>query len=670
MRRPMNVFVLLVLCSGATDSLRAGTQLISLKKPILRQLAEGDSHSYQIRIEADSFVYAELQQIDFDGKVTIYSPAGAIVGVFDHSARGADPVQFDTKESGTYKFVVEGFRGQFGDYALDLENIEPTASEPEQRLNQLLTSFAGDDNPGAVVAVIQDGVVTHAEAVGMASLVYGVPFTRMTPSNIGSVSKQFTAWAITKLAADGLIELDDDVRQYFPTLPDFGQVVTVRHLLNHTNGYREFLNMLYMSGRRTGEGDYIGRDEVLNLLENQAELQSAPGSQYNYNNSAYTLAALLVERVTKQPFHLWLKSNLFEPLGMRNTRLRSHTGEIIPNAAEGYLAAREAPFRLATDLGGGGEAMMGPGGIYSTVDDLALWMGNFTSGTVGSRQQITEMFTANVAEPGNNLFYGLGVDISNYRGLELISHDGADTAHRAELWYFPTLNAGIVGMSNNGRFDSYKVLSAVADVFFAEHLREDVPAAVLGDPGKSPIEFNPDSYLQLAGQYEWVGYPGVMTFIEVNDSGIYVSRPGGEPQPATPKSASVIQVSSDSQFRFSFTADGVVETLTIEDGSSIVARKLDPWLPETSEYSALVGDYYAEELGTVYKVIFEDGQLLARHHRIGDMVLTPKVVDTFNANDALSEVRFVRDDNGKVTGFMGSNIRTLNIWFRKQSQDN
>ncbi|MGY8794502.1 MAG: serine hydrolase domain-containing protein, partial [Woeseiales bacterium] len=166
---------------------------------------------------------------------------------------------------------------QPGDYSISLQRIEAVALVPERRLDQLLSAFEGDDQPGAVVAVIRNGRVIHSHAVGMANLQHRIPFTRRTVSNIGSVSKQFTGFAVAMLAAEGKLSFDEDVRQYFPELPDLGRVVTIRHLLTHTSGYREFLNLLAMSGTRLEDGDYIDRDVILKILQRQESLQSEPG---------------------------------------------------------------------------------------------------------------------------------------------------------------------------------------------------------------------------------------------------------------------------------------------------------------------------------------------------------------------------------------------------------
>ncbi len=659
------IVLLLLSVTGCARS-DAETVLV-VGQPVSAMLEVHDQADYATDLEANNFVYGEIDQVDFDVKVTVLDPSGNIVGTFDGSARGAEPIQFESKTAGRFTIRIEGFEDQSGSYSIALERAEPVATDPQERLDQLLSAYVGDSTPGAIVAVIRDGEVVHYQAVGMANLTFDIPFDRQTVSNIGSVSKQFTAFAVVKLAADGLLSLDDDVREYFPEIPDLGHVVTVRNILNHTSGYREFLNLLFMAGVRLDNGDFISRDEVLRILERQPALQDEPGSRYNYNNTAYSLAALLVEKVTDTPFQVWMKENVFTPLGMTHTRIRSHTGEIVPNAAEGYVSADEAPYRISIDLGGGGGATMGPGGIYTTIDDLARWIGNFKSGEVGGADVIAKMMTPQIETPGTDRFYGLGLVIDKQRGLSRVWHNGADTAHRAELLYFPEIDAGVVAMSNNGSFDS-SMARKVAAAFFATDMEAEEPAASVAettDTASAP-DIDAAAFEGFVGQYEFNDYPGVVIIVSLDGDNVFVQSPGGDKQPASPLSPTSLRLSADQSLEFNVDDNGVVESLTIKGGNELTATKLEDWAPATADLAMYAGRYFSEELDTVYTVEVEDDGLVLRHRRLDDVELTPKVTDTFNGSGAISEVKFVRNENGELTGLMASNVRTLNVWFKKQ----
>ena len=162
------------------------------------------------------------------------------------------------------------------------------------------------------MGVIKGGKLAFVKAYGAADLTYGMPFTPETPTNIGSSSKQFTGFALALLASRGKISLDDDVRKHIPELKDFGKKITVRHLLTHTTGYREFINTLIIEGRQVLEGDYIAPDEVIKVINRQPTLQNEPGAEFNYNNSAFSLATIVVERVTGRPFSEWMRDEVLE----------------------------------------------------------------------------------------------------------------------------------------------------------------------------------------------------------------------------------------------------------------------------------------------------------------------------------------------------------------------
>jgi len=219
---------------------------------------------------------------------------------FDGPSRGPEVFQFETEASGVFLVRVRPFEEGSGDYTIELITVEPAATEPAGKVDQMLAAFSGPETPGVVVGVVDGGELVFAEAYGMANLEHGIPFTVDLSSNIGSVTKHFTAMGILLLEQDGKLSLEDDVREYIPELPDFGATVTVKNLLNHTGGYREIYNFLPMAGRQ-GE-DAIRREEAIRIVQRQPELQAAPNTEFNYNNTGYILLATIIERVSGKSF--------------------------------------------------------------------------------------------------------------------------------------------------------------------------------------------------------------------------------------------------------------------------------------------------------------------------------------------------------------------------------
>jgi CubicO group peptidase (beta-lactamase class C family) len=421
--------------------------------------------TFRLELEAMTFLYGEANQLTVDVVVTLYDSAGTVVGRVDGPARGPEIFTFEVKKAGRYLLEIKPFEQESGDYTLELKRVEAFAKTPEGRAEQLFLPYSGKDQAGGVVGVIQDGKVIFSSAHGMANLTYAIPYEVNTPSNIGSVSKQFTAMAILLLEKQGKLSLEDDVREYIPELPDLGQVVTLRNMLNHTNGFREVYNLMPMTGWK-GE-DVLLREEVLEILKRQEKLQAAPGEEYNYNNSAFIMLAEIVERISGQTFPEFMEEQVFGPLGMRSTVVRPDPATVVPEASQGYVAD-SAGFHIAGDL----YASYGAGGIYTTVEDFSKWMGNFADPVVGDRELIARMVHRDTLNNGDTLNYGLGIGVDEVRGLVTYSHGGADIAHRAYLMYFPELNAGAVAMSNNAVFDPAHVAYEMAAFYFGEEMEQ------------------------------------------------------------------------------------------------------------------------------------------------------------------------------------------------------
>ena len=524
----------------------------------------------------------------------------------------------------------------------------------------------GDRSPGAAVGVIRRGEVVFAEAYGMASLTHNVPFTTGTPTNIASTSKQFTAYAVALLAERGELSLDDDVRDYLPELPDLGETVTLRHLLTHTSGYREYLDVLAMAGLDI-ESDRIDRDDVVGVVVRQPELQNAPGAEWNYNNTAYGLLALVVERVTGVPFQDWMRDEVFGPAGMTRTVVRATPYEVVPGRAEGYVAAEGGGWREAPDLGGA----MGDGFVYMTVGDLLRWMDTYrTDGDGGPRRAMTTEF---VTTAGDSTGYGLGLHLRERGGLRVLEHSGADTAHRALFVYYPEIESGVVVLTNSPTVPAST--TAIARAFFAgafppEAVAEGAPAAGPDAPAAAqPFDaaaFDPTDFDPYVGRYEFDDIPGVvLTFSRDGDRLLLqvLSRPSVELVPAGPATFEAPATGARAEF---VADDGAVSRLVFTDGRPYPSTRLPEEGPVVPEDYA--GRYVSEELGAVYGVrVADDGLgLELTHVRLDDAVARRHVTaDRFTGAGPLGDVEFERDTDGSVVGFSAGAGRTRGVRFER-----
>ena len=308
----------------------------------------------------------------------------------------------------------------------------------EQRIDTILEAWDKTASPGAAVAYVESGETVFQKAYGLANLEHRIAWTTDTVSDLGSVSKQFTGFALALLAEQGKLSLDDDIRTHLPDLPDLGATITIKNLFHHTSGLREVYNTLYMVNRKPG--DIIFQEDAQTLVKYQAKLQFEPGSQYLYNNTEYMLLADIVEAVTGQQFHVWMDENVFTPLEMNDTVIMHRQGQVIPRVATSYVKDRQGIFTQRYD----NSTLQGAGGIYSTVEDMTKWLANFSNHTVGTDQTFATLTQSGALNNGELLDYGLGITVDSVGGVARWSHSGSSAGYRSMLVYLPEHDRGYI----------------------------------------------------------------------------------------------------------------------------------------------------------------------------------------------------------------------------------
>lgn len=349
------------------------------------------------------------------------------------------------------------------------------AQSPSARVDALFQRWHTPESPGAAVLITQNGEVVHARGYGMANLAYGVPIGPRTVFDIASVSKQFGAMAILLLEAEGRLRLDDDVRTHIPELPDFGHTITLRHLVHHTSGLRDWPGTLRMAG--WSFDDVISFDQILRMARHQRELNFAPGSAYAYSNTGYNLLAEVVQRVTGRSFRDWTDERIFRPLGMRDTHFHDDHAMIVPNLAESYRPAGDGTWRRATD----NLTALASSSLFTTIEDLALWVANFDHPIVGGPAVVARSHERGVLTTGDTIAYAFGQGIGSYRGLRTVSHTGSWAGYRSVLLRFPGERFGVIILANAADMNPSALGHRIADIYLADRL-EPVPALSPASP--------------------------------------------------------------------------------------------------------------------------------------------------------------------------------------------
>ncbi|MDZ3832228.1 MAG: serine hydrolase domain-containing protein [Sphingopyxis sp.] len=351
---------------------------------------------------------------------------------------------------------------------------QPAPAVPAETAARFDAIFAdiGADGPGCAAGVFRDGKLLIARGYGLANVELGVPISEATVFDIGSVSKQFTVMAVVLAAQDGKLSLDDDIRRFLPELRDYGSKITVRHLIHHSSGIPDFLNLMFLRGQ--DERDGVTMPEILDLMARQDALMFAPGTAFSYSNTGYVLLAEIVARASGQSFSAFSDERIFKPLGMDNTHVHDDAGRIVPRRAYAYHADAEKGLTV----GGSNFAVPGDGAVYTTLGDLQKWDADFDRGRVWTPAVKAEMLRVAHLPDGqpvataSGAVYAGGLGLARYRGLDVVRHGGAWAGYVADLVHFPKQRLGVAVLCNVDAVDPASLANSVADLFLAKAFTE------------------------------------------------------------------------------------------------------------------------------------------------------------------------------------------------------
>ena len=347
------------------------------------------------------------------------------------------------------------------------------------RIDAVFAPLAKPGSPGCALAVYRDGAIAYERGYGLASLELGVPITPNTVFDIGSTSKQFTAFAVLLLEREGKLSLDDDVRRFLPDLPIYERPITVRHLLLHTSGLRDYLTLWSLAGVRTES--WTTQREAVALVERQRATNFPAGDEWLYSNTGYLLLAEIVQRASGKNLKDFARERIFEPLGMTHTfYLDDHT-RVVAGKATGYEPRKGGGFSV--DMSN--YEQIGDGGVQTTVEDLLLWDRNFYAPKVGDSALVARAQQTGKLNSGKPLDYAAGLIVGTYRGLPFVRHGGSWAGYRAELLRFPSQKTSVACLCNLGTAGPSRLADRVADIVLEEELK---PAAAAGPtaPAQAP----------------------------------------------------------------------------------------------------------------------------------------------------------------------------------------
>ena len=503
---------------------------------------------------------------------------------------------------------------------------------PTSKVDQIFSVYDKPGSPGCSLGVIRDGEFVYRKAYGLASLELAVPLSPQSVFSMGSVSKQFTAASVVLAAERGFFSLDDDVRKYIPELPDYGHVITLRQMIHLTSGLRDFFELLLLSGHY--RSDFNSPDEIFKIVVRQRGLNNIPGEEWIYSNTNYFLLGMVIERTTKKTLSEFAAENIFKPLGMSHTLFYDDHALVVPGRVPAYDLSPQDGFRVDWSTT---YALVGGGGLMSTVDDLLLWDRNFYANRLGKGTLLQQLQTPGVLNNGNKISYAMGLDLGNYRGLPIVEHDGVTFGYRAELLRFLEQKLTVICLCNIATADPLNLARKVADVYLADQLH----------PGASAL--NPSSNWNLPDPAEFAGkYLDPRTHLmdtfslkngDLMADGFEMRRINAN------------QFYEDGAGAITFqSSNGTMQAkVEIEGETYFSGKRIKELHLGEAVLASYTGQFQSKELDTVYGLSLEKGSLTLRIRDNPPQKLEPIAKDEFDAGD-LGRLIFERNSGGLVHG--------------------
>lgn len=626
-----------------------------------RVIGSDEVHRLGLDLEVGQFAYVWVVEEGIDLSVKVTGPDGRLLGWYDGGKRDSwrDPLSAVTlfaQTSGVHWLDIHPMDRDAtapGRYTARVERLEEAADTPAGRLEQWLSPWDRDGEPGFAVGVSKGGEPVFVRGYGEASVEHSVPVTPQTVFHVASISKPVVAFAVQMLAEEGKLDLDAEVREYLPWVPDFGTPITLRHLLYHTSGLPREQARLQLAGWRPH--DVHVQRHALDLVRRHSRLCAEPGTEHRYTNVGYELLVEAAEAVTEEPFADWTRKHVFEPLGMTRTWFRDDVHDFVPGAASSYAVDERRGIRREPN---GTNVMIGGLGLHTSAEDLLGWVENLMTGAVGGPGVRDRMREPGRLNDGTVLSYASGLEIAEGAEPPTYFHGGAIRHFRSFVLFVPERELAVVVLSNRGGFDRSALAIRTAEFFLGDTVAGNLPYADMvrysgppgvGDPEAGETE--PERLNEYVGRYL---FP---------DSELHVFRAGDRlwMQPAGEDYVTALRLAGDTvamvlpakENRLVFERDSagtVVGLIELGDEEAANrARKVDPYEPPPAALAEYEGVYHSDELRSIWTAAVEDESLILRHYRRGDVTLEPVASDRFTGPSfAFQDVTFERNESGVV----------------------
>ena len=547
--------------------------------------------------------------------------------------------------------------------------LAPSVNQPSDKsltdkVDQLFAEWNKPDSPGCALGVIKDGKIIYKRGYGMANLDHSVPLSSTSVFYIASISKQFTAASVALLARQGKLSLDDDIRKYLPEMPQYEAPITIRQLIHHTSGIRDWAELMWLAGM-PDENIYT-EQEFIDLIARQKRLNFKPGEKYLYSNSGYFLLSQIVKRASGQSLRQFAEENIFKPLGMKNTHFHDDRTMIVKNRATGYFPSKDGFSVVLTNFD-----KVGDGGLLTTVEDLYLWDQNFYDNKLGGGPALlNQLLTPGTLNGGEKLNYAFGLVVGQYKELRNVWHGGSYLGFRTFISRFPEQKFSVICLCNLSNINPEKLGDQVTDIYLADQLKAgEVAASKSPVPEPAPVKVSEQELISKMGWYYNQDEKLLRSLALKDGKLMFVRGPGNESEllPLGEGRFQMKGVTTKTDVIFKSPREGVspeMDVLVEGQNPSIFGAIASPTEAELAGY---VGDYYSEDLRTTFNILAKNGDLFLTAKSIPELKLLRAIKDEFTSDDVT--ITFTRDTQNRVSGFYLNGDRVKNLEFVKKAAE-
>ena len=497
-----------------------------------------------------------------------------------------------------------------------------SADVADARVDTVFERWNSPSTPGCAVGAAVAGTPVLAKAYGMADLEHDAKITPDTIFEAGSVSKQFTAAAVLLLAREGKLSIDDPVRKYIRELPDYGVPLTIRHMLNHTSGLRDWGSVESIAGWPRTTRAYT-HDHVLEIVSHQTAVNFTPGTRWSYSNTGFNLAAIIVSRVSGKPFSDFTRERLFAPLGMTHTSWRDDHTRVLKNRAIAY-SEQQNQFHTNMPF----EDVYGNGGLLTTVGDLLTWNENFSTPKVGDASFVAMQQQVGRFTDGTPHGYAFGLMVTAAGGQHVVEHSGSTAGYSAHLLRLPDEKVSVAVLCNASTARATQYAHQVADLYLSKP----------SQTGASPARPLPKDDASV--------------FRRVDNGEVLSNAPAGS----------------------TWTLEGNHLRVTSRYGVGEAFERVPKAVPSAADLAQLPGVYTSDDAEATLTIAVESTgdrgagatgvHIVAKRRPNATFALEPLYADAFNA-PRLGVVIFRRDASGRVTALSVVQDRVWDLRFAR-----